>query len=98
MVLARHVAWTLPDPPAALARRVTLPSPGGLLVPVEGRWGAASGSSVDTPPPWSGGVAAGDLLAALAPLVRTAPVELLDDPALWGREIDDERYVLLAEG
>jgi hypothetical protein len=53
---------------------------------------------VDTPPPWSGGAAAGDLLAALAPLVRTARVELLDDPAPWGREIDDERYVLLAEG
>jgi hypothetical protein len=85
-------------PPAALARRVTLPRPGGRLVLVEGRWGAASGSSVDTRPPWSGGVAAGDLLAALAPLVRTARVELRDDPALWGREIDDERYVLLAEG
>jgi hypothetical protein len=52
---------------------------------------------VDVAMPWSGGVGSRDLLAATAPLVRTARVEALTDPALWGREIDDERYVLLAE-
>jgi SAM-dependent methyltransferase len=97
VVLARHLAWTLPDPPRALARWVSLLRPGGRLVLVEGRWGEAGGSYVDAPLPWSGGVGARDLLAAVAPLVRSARVEVLADPVLWGREVDDERYVLLAE-
>jgi SAM-dependent methyltransferase len=97
VVLARHLAWTLPDPPAALARWVSLLRPGGRLVLVEGRWGEARGSYVDAAMAWPGGVGSRDLLAATAPLVRTARVEVLTDPALWGREIDDERYVLLAE-
>ncbi|MGS2641296.1 methyltransferase domain-containing protein [Streptosporangium sp. LJ11] len=36
------------------------------------------------------------LLAALRPLVETARVEPLLDPALWGRAIEDERYAVVA--
>ena len=97
VVLARHLAWTLPDPPAALARWVRLLRPGGRLVLVEGCWAEAGGAYVDAPLPWSGGVASRDLLAATAPLVRTARVEVLADSVLWGRAVGDERYVLLAE-
>ncbi len=41
-VIERHLLWTLPDPPAALAawRRV---APAGRLVLVEGSWGTAAG-------------------------------------------------------
>jgi SAM-dependent methyltransferase len=47
--------------------------------------------------PWSGGVAAEALVAAVAPLVAGVRVEpLADDPDLWGRQVDDERYALLA--
>jgi hypothetical protein len=35
-------------------------------------------------------------VAAVAPLVTRTYVEHLTDPLLWGREIHDERYVLLA--
>jgi hypothetical protein len=36
------------------------------------------------------------LTAAVAPSVARVRVELLADSRLWGKEIDDERYVLLA--
>jgi hypothetical protein len=36
------------------------------------------------------------LTAAVAPLVARVHVEHLADELLWGREIADERYVLLA--
>jgi hypothetical protein len=46
--------------------------------------------------PWWGGVTADVLAAALQPLVARVHIEHLTDPLLWGREIHDERYVLLA--
>jgi SAM-dependent methyltransferase len=99
-VLVRHVVWTLPDPAAALARWVALLRSGGRLVLVEGRWRSAGdgGTYVDGAErlPWSGGVAAATLAAAVEPLVARLQVEPLDDPALWGRPIDDERYALIA--
>ena len=48
--------------------------------------------------PWQGGVRAEDLVAALDPLVaRLEVVCLSDDSALWGREVDDERYAVVAD-
>jgi hypothetical protein len=47
--------------------------------------------------PWDGGVRADDLRAAVRSLVDTVSVEVLDDPALWGRPVRDERYALLAQ-
>jgi SAM-dependent methyltransferase len=99
-VLVRHLVWTLPDPTAAFERWVDLLRPGGRLVLVEGRWRGAD----DARPyvegaerlPWPGGVGAATLAAALAPLVERHTVEALDDPALWGHPIDDERYALIA--
>jgi SAM-dependent methyltransferase len=99
-VLARHLLWTLSDPHAALARWVDLVRPGGCLVLVEGRWWPAGA----VPPyargteemPWQGGVRAEDLVAALDPLVeRLEVVCLSSEAALWGREVDDERYAVV---
>lgn len=84
VVLVRHVLWTLPDPGAALRHWAELLRPGGRLVLVEGRWGAADpvGISADT------------LAELAAPLGGSVRVEQLgSDPALWGREVSDERYV-----
>lgn len=54
------------------------------LVLVEGVWGGV-------------GLSAGQLMAALDPLTASVHHELLSaDPALWGKEVDDERYVLVA--
>jgi ubiquinone/menaquinone biosynthesis C-methylase UbiE len=84
VVLERHVLWALPDPAAALARWVALLAPGGRLVLIEGRWSTGAGLAAD---------ACRDLVLRHR---REAVVERLDDPALWGRAIDDERYAVLS--
>ncbi|MEU9099049.1 class I SAM-dependent methyltransferase [Streptomyces sp. NPDC048361] len=84
VILARHVVWILPDPEAALRRWWSLLRPGGRLILVEGVWGGA-------------GIPAERLLASLAPLTAETRYERLSgDARLWGREVDDERYVVVA--
>ncbi len=100
-VLVRHLLWTLPDPQAALRRWLGLLRPGGRLVLVEGRWwpaGAVEPYAQGTETmPWQGGVRAEDLVAALDPLVERLEVVCLSaEPVLWGRDVDDERYAVVA--
>jgi SAM-dependent methyltransferase len=84
VVLARHVLWALPDPDAALQRWTALLRPGGLLVLIEGRWATGAG------------ITAADCRALVRRHRDEATVTLLDDPALWGRPIEDERYLLVS--
>jgi SAM-dependent methyltransferase len=84
VVLVRHVLWALPDPDVALARWIELLRPEGRLVLVEGAWSTGAG------------IAAEDCRALVLGHRREAVVERLEDPALWGRAIDDERYALLS--
>lgn len=93
VVLCRHLLWTLPSPATALRRWLGALRPGGHLVLIEGRWGEPA----DTKPmPWWGGVPADVLVATVQPLTARVHMEHLTDPLLWGKEIDDERYVVLA--
>jgi SAM-dependent methyltransferase len=85
VVLARHVVWALPDAQAALRRWTDLLGPGGRMVLVEGYWYTGAG------------LRSSDLLAVLDDRLDARPVRRLDDPRLWGREITDERYAVLAE-
>ncbi|MFG2095242.1 class I SAM-dependent methyltransferase [Streptomyces sp. NPDC048612] len=88
VVLVRHVLWALPDPAAALRHWTGLLTPGGRLVLVEGRWGEAAPI----------GIPATELTALVEPLAaRTHLESLTHDPALWGKEVTDERYVLTAD-
>ncbi|MGM1079871.1 class I SAM-dependent methyltransferase [Streptomyces sp. H28] len=87
VVLVRHVLWTLPEPGRVLRHWRGLLRPGGRLVLVEGVWGTVAPA----------GIPAGRLTALLAPLTGRVRLERLsDDPALWGREVDDERYAVTA--
>ena len=99
VILARHILWTLPDPHAALASWRSLLRPGGRFLLVEGRWWSVGDEDYndDACMPWAGGVRAVDLVAALEPLVRRIEVVPLTDPVLWGKEIVDERYLLVAD-
>ena len=83
-VLCRHVLWALPDPVAALGRWVDLLLPGGRLVLVEGSWSTGAG------------LTATRTLALLAEVGRPGLVRHLTDAAYWGREITDERYLVVA--
>ncbi|RSM39163.1 class I SAM-dependent methyltransferase [Amycolatopsis balhimycina DSM 5908] len=84
VVLVRHVLWVMSDPSAAVDTWVRLLKPGGRLVLVEGRWFTGAGISAEE----------------CERLVRArreeASVTRLDDPALWGAPIEDERYVLVS--
>lgn len=81
-VLCRHLLWALPDPIAALRRWVDLLRPDGILVLVEGFWSDAVG------------LHATDTLALLQAAGRSNKVRVLADPAYWGRETADERYLV----
>ncbi|MGW1161091.1 class I SAM-dependent methyltransferase [Streptomyces sp. NPDC002513] len=86
-VLVRHVLWTLPDPGRVLRHWRELLRPGGRLVLVEGVWGTTSPA----------GIPAERLTALLAPLAGDVRVERLsDDARLWGKQVDDERYAVVA--
>lgn len=84
VVLSRHVVWALPDPRAALTRWTDLLVPGGSLVLVEGWWSTG------------GGLHAQELVDLLDERLTVTLVQPLDDPAFWGRDVDDERYVITA--
>jgi len=84
VVLSRHVLWAMPDPAAAFAAWVELLAPGGVVVLVEGRWSTGAGLRADEARSIVQGVRA-------EALVRQLP-----DVGLWGRPIEDERYLLLS--
>lgn len=87
VVLVRHVLWTLPDPARVLRHWQGLLRAGGRLVLVEGVWGTVSPV----------GIPADRLTALLTPLAADVRVERLSgDARLWGREVEDERYAVLA--
>jgi SAM-dependent methyltransferase len=87
VVLVRHVLWALPDPERVLRHWHGLLRPGGRLVLVEGVWGTLSPV----------GIPADRLAALLEPLTSDLRVERLsDDARLWGREVADERYAVVA--
>jgi SAM-dependent methyltransferase len=82
-VLCRHVLWAMPDPAATLGRWIDLLVPGGRLLLVEGRWFNGAGLS------------AAETVALVEGAGRRAELTLLREPVYWGREIDDERYLVV---
>ena len=87
VVLVRHVLWTLPAPARVLRQWRALLRPGGRFVLIEGVWGAAGPV----------GISAAELTGLLEPLTGELRLERLsDDPLLWGREVTDERYAVVA--
>ena len=99
VILARHILWTLPDPQTALASWRLLLRPGGRFLLVEGCWWSVGDQDYadEGRMPWAGGVRAVDLVAAIGPLVQRIQVVSLTDPVLWGKEVADERYLLVAD-
>lgn len=84
VLICRHVLWALPEPAVVLHRWRNLLAPAGRLVLVEGLWSTGGGTTAATMQPM--------VEHAIGPAVLTP----LTDPALWGKEITDERYLLIA--
>ncbi|GAB2641866.1 class I SAM-dependent methyltransferase [Nocardioides ginkgobilobae] len=83
VVLTRYVLWALAHPVEALRRWVALLRPGGRLVLVEGSWTTGAG------------LRATEVVDAAREVGREPIVHVLDDPALWGGPITDERYAVV---
>ncbi|MBY8864584.1 class I SAM-dependent methyltransferase [Streptomyces sennicomposti] len=87
VVLVRHVLWALSDPAGALGHWRSLLRPSGRLVLVEGVWGTVTPVGIPTD----------RLLTLLTPLTEHIRVEhLSEDVRLWGKEVADERYAVVA--
>ncbi|ASN28240.1 SAM-dependent methyltransferase [Streptomyces pluripotens] len=87
VVLVRHVVWALPDLAGALRRWRRLLRPQGRFVLVEGVWGTLHPV----------GIPAARLTALLEPLTAQVRVERLSgDSLLWGKDVTDERYAVVA--
>ncbi len=84
VVLCRHVLWALPDPVAVVGRWASALRPGGRLVLVEGNWATGAG------------LTAARCAEMVGQWCSRVEVRHLPDPALWGREITDERYLVVA--
>lgn len=81
--LAAFPEGALPDPGAALKIWLHLLKAGGMLLLVEGRW--ATG----------GGLTSAEVCAHLRTQGQEPSVTRPDDPQLWGRSIDDDRYLVV---
>lgn len=84
VVLSRHVLWALPDPQSALRRWIELLAPEGRLLLVEGRWFTG------------GGLTASETARLLDRAGRGYAVRHLPDAVYWGKEIEDERYLVVS--
>jgi ubiquinone/menaquinone biosynthesis C-methylase UbiE len=84
-LIGRHILWALPDPVAALNRWSELLVDGGRLVMIEGFWSTNVGLRMD------------EVLAALpASIVVERSFSISADRTLWGRDVGDERFVVVA--
>jgi 2-polyprenyl-3-methyl-5-hydroxy-6-metoxy-1,4-benzoquinol methylase len=86
VVLCRHVLWALHKPADVIQRWMKLLKPGGRLVLIEGFWRTGAGLHAD------------DVLKMLpAQWARVQVENLSDQPSLWGRSVEDERYAVIAD-
>lgn len=86
VVVSRHVLWAMPDPSDALRRWVNLLRPDGRLVLIEGHWSTGAG------------ISASDCERLVREQRESVQVQHLDEESLWGRPINDERYLIVSHG
>jgi len=83
-VLGRHVLWAMADPVEAFARWVNLLGASGTVVLVEGSWSTGAG------------LTAKDCERIVRTVRQDVRVRHLREPVYWGKEIHDERYIVIS--
>lgn len=84
-IVCRHLLWTLPDIDRVLQRWAVLLKPEGRLLLIEGFWNTGAG------------LHAQEILLALPACVTQIGIhDLTDQAELWGDQVTDERYAILA--
>ncbi|MFD4958932.1 class I SAM-dependent methyltransferase [Microbacterium sp. NPDC058389] len=86
VVLARHVLWAMPDPTEVLRNWITLLTPMGTLILIEGRWHTGVGLTAD------------ECVRLVSELRDDVELRMLDDASYWGEPITDERYLIVSRG
>lgn len=85
-ILCRHLLWSLPNLVDTLERWVKILKPGGRLLFVEGYWHTG------------GGLHSEEIIEALPGSLKNITIQnMSDQPEFWGRNVDDERYAIMAE-
>lgn len=85
VILCRHVLWSLPEPAQTLAQWERLLKPGGHMVLIEGFWYTGAGLHAQI------------LVGMLPPVLEHRHIiQLSKRPKLWGKPVNDERYVIVA--
>jgi 2-polyprenyl-3-methyl-5-hydroxy-6-metoxy-1,4-benzoquinol methylase len=86
VIVCRHLLWALPDPALVLQRWSKMLVPEGRLVLIEGYWNTGTG------------LHAQHIVEALPPTFTSVTVKSLSGYAdLWGGEVTDERYIVIAD-
>lgn len=85
-IVCRHLLWALPQPRQVLEQWLGLLRPGGRLILVEGHWSTGAG------------LRATELVAMLPSVLALVAVNPLSDRTeLWGKQVSDERYAVIAD-
>ena len=86
VIICRHLLWALPEPALALQRWSKILVPGGRLLLIEGYWNTGAG------------LQAQQIVEALPSTFTSVKVRNLSGQTdLWGGEVTDERYIVIAE-
>jgi len=86
VVICRHILWSLPEPNLALQRWANLLKPQGRLMTIEGFWNTGGGLHSD------------QIVAALPDSLNNIQIiDLSKQPDLWGGEVTDKRYAIVAD-
>ena len=85
-IVCRHLLWTLPEPSRVLQRWAELLKQKGRLVLIEGYWNTNTG------------LRAAEVIEMLPASFGDVSLQSLSGNAnLWGKEVSDERYAILAD-
>lgn len=85
VIICRHLLWALPHPAQVLQRWTDLLNPQGRLILIEGFW-------------QTGGLHATEILALLPhAIAKTAVHDLSKQADYWGKDVHDERFVIVAD-
>lgn len=85
-IVCRHLLWALPEPDEVLRRWIRLLKPGGRLLLIEGFWFTGAG------------LHAQKIVDMLPAELTGIMVQNLSDQAdLWGKAVEDERYLVSAD-
>lgn len=86
VIICRHLLWALPEPKQVLQRWIELVKQQGRLVLIEGYWENG------------GGLHADQIIEILPSSCTDISIQnLSDNPNLWGKNVTDERYVIIAD-